>query len=103
MSSERQAARRSREFRFGSDSVARRQARARELDVSAIGAGSGAFFDELIRTNRDKQMTNPGRAASFRSSYVAPAVEYLQGQRARSLMMMELAEATADAHVYSCR
>jgi len=70
------------------------------LDVSSIGVESGAFFDEFIRSNRDKQMTNPGRAGSFRSSRVVPAVEYLQGQRARTMMMMKLAEATADVDVY---
>jgi Asp-tRNA(Asn)/Glu-tRNA(Gln) amidotransferase A subunit family amidase len=70
------------------------------LDVSSIGVESGAFFDEMIRANRDKQMTNPGRAASFRSSRAVPAVEYLQGQRARTLMMMELAKATAEVDVY---
>jgi Asp-tRNA(Asn)/Glu-tRNA(Gln) amidotransferase A subunit family amidase len=70
------------------------------LDVSSIGVESGAFFDEMIRGNRDKQMTNPGRAASFRSSRAVPAVEYLQGQRARTLMMMKLAEATAQVDVY---
>ncbi|SPE42837.1 Amidase [Candidatus Sulfopaludibacter sp. SbA3] len=61
------------------------------IDVSSIGVESGVFFDDLIRTGRDKQMTNPGRANSFRSSRLIPAVEYLQGQRARSMMMMKLA------------
>lgn len=70
------------------------------IDVSSIGVESGVFFDDLIRSGRDKQMTNPGRANSFRSSRVIPAVEYLQGQRARSMMMMKLAEATADVDVY---
>jgi Asp-tRNA(Asn)/Glu-tRNA(Gln) amidotransferase A subunit family amidase len=69
-------------------------------DVSSIGVESGVFFDDLIRSGRDKQMTNPGRANSFRSSRVTPAVEYLQGQRARSMMMAKLAEATADVDVY---
>lgn len=69
-------------------------------DVSSIGVESAVFFDELIRMNRDKQMTNPGRASGFRSSRVVPAVEYLQSQRARSMMMAKLAEATADVDVY---
>jgi Asp-tRNA(Asn)/Glu-tRNA(Gln) amidotransferase A subunit family amidase len=69
-------------------------------DVSSIGVESAVFFDEMIRMNRDKQMTNPGRAAGFRSSRVVPAVEYLQGQRARSMMMAKLAEATAAVDVY---
>ena len=54
----------------------------------------------LIRSGRDKQMTNPGRATGFRSARLIPAVEYLQSQRARSMMMMKLAEATADVDVY---
>ncbi|HEV2448219.1 MAG TPA: amidase, partial [Candidatus Sulfopaludibacter sp.] len=70
------------------------------VDVSSIGVESAVFFDEMIRADRDKKMTNPGRAAGFRSSRVVPAVEYLQSQRARSLMMMKLAEATAGVDVY---
>jgi Asp-tRNA(Asn)/Glu-tRNA(Gln) amidotransferase A subunit family amidase len=70
------------------------------VDVSSIGVESAVFFDELIRTGRDKQLTNPGRANGFRSSRVVPAVEYLQSQRARMMMMMKLAEATADVDVY---
>ena len=70
------------------------------IDVSSIGVESAVFFDDLIRSNGDKRMTNPGRAAGFRSSRVVPAVEYLQSQRARSMMMAKLAEATADVDVY---
>src|SRR5580692_11810556 len=57
------------------------------LDVSAIGVESAVFFDELVRSGRDKQLTTPGRANGFRSSHLVPAVEYLQSQRARSMMM----------------
>jgi Asp-tRNA(Asn)/Glu-tRNA(Gln) amidotransferase A subunit family amidase len=70
------------------------------VDGSAYGVESAVFFDEMIRTNRDKQMTNPGRATTFRTSRFIPAVEYLQSQRARTMMMMKLAEATADVDVY---
>jgi Asp-tRNA(Asn)/Glu-tRNA(Gln) amidotransferase A subunit family amidase len=70
------------------------------VDGSAYGVESAVFFDEMIRTNRDKQMTNPGRATGFRSARLIPAVEYLQSQRARTMMMMKLAEATADVDVY---
>ena len=69
-------------------------------DVSSIGVESAVFFDELIRTDGDKRMTNPGRAAGFRSSRAVPAVEYLQSQRARSMMMAKLADATAHVDVY---
>jgi Asp-tRNA(Asn)/Glu-tRNA(Gln) amidotransferase A subunit family amidase len=70
------------------------------LDASSFGVESGAFFDELIRTGGDKKMTNPPRAAGFRSSRLIPAVDYLQAQRTRTMMMMQLAEATAGVDVY---
>jgi Asp-tRNA(Asn)/Glu-tRNA(Gln) amidotransferase A subunit family amidase len=69
-------------------------------DASSFGVESAVFFDEMIRTGLDKQMTNPGRANSFRSSRLIPAVEYLQAQRARAMMMAKLAEATAEVDVY---
>ncbi len=71
-----------------------------QADAGSFGVESGAFFDELVRSGRDKQMTNTGRANGFRSSRLIPAVEYLQSQRARTMMMMRLAEATADVDVY---
>jgi len=70
------------------------------LEVSSFGVESAVFFDELVRSGRDKELTNPGRANGFRSSRLIPAVEYLQAQRARTMMMMKLAEATADVDVY---
>ncbi len=69
-------------------------------DASGFGVESAVFFDEMIRTGLDKQMTNPARASSFRNSRLIPAVEYLQAQRARAMMMAKLAEATADVDVY---
>ncbi len=69
-------------------------------DAATFAVESAVFFDELVRTGRDKQMTNPTRANGFRSSRLIPAVEYLQSQRARTMMMMKLAEATADVDVY---
>lgn len=70
------------------------------LDSNSFGVESAVFFDELIRTGGDKQMTNPSRASSFRTSRLIPAVEYLQSQRARAMMMAKLAEATAEVDVY---
>ena len=69
-------------------------------DSSGFGVESAAFFDEFIRTGGDKRMTSPARASSFRTSRLIPATEYLQGQRARAMMMAKLAEATADVDVY---
>ena len=69
-------------------------------DLSPIGVESAVFFDELVRTGRDQEMTNPGRASGWRSSRVVPAVEYLQHQRIRMMMMMELAKATEHVDVW---
>jgi Asp-tRNA(Asn)/Glu-tRNA(Gln) amidotransferase A subunit family amidase len=69
-------------------------------DAGGFSVESGAFFDELVRSGNDKKMTNTTRANGFRSSRLIPAVEYLQGQRARTMMMMKLAAATADVDVY---
>jgi Asp-tRNA(Asn)/Glu-tRNA(Gln) amidotransferase A subunit family amidase len=70
------------------------------LDTSSYGVESAVFFEELVRTGRDKQLTNPSRASGWRTSRLTPAVEYLQSQRARTMMMMKLAEATRDVDVY---
>lgn len=69
-------------------------------DTGSFNVESAVFFDELVRSGRDKLLTNPARANGFRSSRLIPAVEYLQSQRARTMMMMKLAEATAEVDVY---
>ena len=69
-------------------------------DALGFNVESAAFFDELVRSGRDKQMTNPGRGSGWRPSRLIPAVDYLQSQRARAMMMAKLAEATADVDVY---
>jgi Asp-tRNA(Asn)/Glu-tRNA(Gln) amidotransferase A subunit family amidase len=70
------------------------------MDVSGFGVESGVFFDETLRSGRDKLLTNGTRANGWRTSRLVPAVDYLQSQRARSMMMMKLAEATAEVDVY---
>ena len=69
-------------------------------DVSASAIESAVFFEELVRTGKDKGLTNPGRSSQWRNNRVTPAVEYLQAQRVRMMMMMKLAEATKDVDVY---
>jgi Asp-tRNA(Asn)/Glu-tRNA(Gln) amidotransferase A subunit family amidase len=69
-------------------------------DVLGFGVESAAFFHEMVATGNDKKMTNPGRAASWRPANLIPAVDYIQSQRARAIMMAKLAEATADVDVY---
>lgn len=69
-------------------------------DVSAINVESATFFDEFMRSGRDKFLTNLGRASGWKGARVLPAVDYLQAQRIRMMMMMKLAEATAHVDVY---
>ena len=69
-------------------------------DVSNFGVESAAFFDEMVRSGGYRQMTNPGRADGFKSAHLIPAVEYLQSQRVRMMMMTELAKATEHVDVY---
>src|SRR5262249_51405633 len=69
-------------------------------DVSASAIESAVFFEELVRTGKDKGLTNPGRSSQWRNNRLTPAVEYLQSQRVRMMMMMKLADATKDVDVY---
>ena len=71
-----------------------------DMDGNSYGVESAVFFDKLVRSGRDHEMTNPGRATGFRSARLIPAVEYLQSQRVRTMMMMKLADATSDVDVY---
>ncbi len=63
---------------------------------SILGIESSAFFDKIppIRTERNPNGRHRG------ASRLVPAVEYIQGQRIRGLMMEALAEATSDFDLY---
>ncbi len=65
-----------------------------------LGAESGASFDEFLRSGRDKELTNKARANGFRSSRLVPAVEYLQAQRIRAMIMQQFAAAVSKFDVY---
>ncbi len=65
-----------------------------------LGAESGASFDEFIRTGRDKDLTNKGRGNGMRQSRVVPAVEYLQTQRVRAMIMRQFAAVVSKYDVY---
>jgi len=71
-----------------------------EMDYSAliyliIRAEGGAAFDELVRSNREDMLTNQGRVSrvnSLRMSRFVPAVEYLQANRHRKLLIERMHE-----------
>ncbi len=67
---------------------------------ASSGAESGAFFDQFLRSGRDKLLTRERRGNGFRRSRVVPAVEYLQGQRVRAMIMREFAAVVSGFDVY---
>ncbi|MFD2246270.1 amidase [Pontibacter ruber] len=70
------------------------------LTISVEGA---AAFDELTRSGRDSLMVQQHKNAwpnSFRSARFVPAVEYLQAQRVRTLMIQEMQKKMKDIDVY---
>lgn len=67
---------------------------------SILGTESGAAFDHWLRSGRLEQMTNRSRSNGFRSSRLTPAIEYLQAQRVRTIVMKEFAAAVSQFDVY---
>jgi len=65
---------------------------------------SAAAFDDLTRIHRDQELNNQGATdwpATFRRSRFVPAVEYIQANRMRTLLMREMAKLfeTIDAYI----
>jgi len=69
-----------------------------QTNVSSLGVESFVYFDEMRRAGKltGSRMGNQNRP----TARLLPAVEYLQQQRLRMIMMTELAEATKDVDVY---
>ena len=68
-----------------------------------LGAEAAAVFDALTRSDGDDLLLNQGENAwpnIFRASRLIPAVEYINANRARRLLMEEYAEKTKDIDVY---
>jgi len=70
------------------------------IEMLNLSVEAAVFFDDLLRSGRDQLLTAKTKADRFRISRMVPAVEYLQSQRMRSIMMQQLAAATADVDVY---
>ena len=63
---------------------------------------AGAFFEELVRSGRDSlmvQQDKQSRANSLRQSRFIPAVEYLQANRHRSVLIERMHEIMKDLDV----
>ncbi|OON70497.1 amidase [Hymenobacter sp. CRA2] len=83
-----------------------------ELELPKLPAGDMTFlltaegaaaFDDLTRSGRDAQMVKQDRNAwpnLFRASRFVPAVEYLQAQRARALLIEDMDARIKDLDAY---
>ena len=67
-----------------------------QSNVGGLGVESTAFFDEHARAGRMKEARGGGR----NGGRLIPAVEFLQSQRVRMMMMQKLADATKHVDVY---
>jgi Asp-tRNA(Asn)/Glu-tRNA(Gln) amidotransferase A subunit family amidase len=70
--------------------------------ASILTAESAAAFDDLTRTNKDDLMKRQVRNAwpnTFRAARFIPAVEYIQANRARTLLMREMAKLPVDVYI----
>ncbi|GAB3199140.1 Asp-tRNA(Asn)/Glu-tRNA(Gln) amidotransferase A subunit family amidase [Pontibacter aydingkolensis] len=75
---------------------------ARELTLT-ISVEGAAAFDELTRSGRDSLLVAQHKNAwptSFRAARFVPAVEYLQAQRVRTLLIQQMHEKLKDIDVY---
>ncbi len=78
-----------------------------EFPVSAISfvlsAEAAAAFDELTRSGKDDLLVRQGRGSwpnTFRQARLIPAVEYIQANRLRTLLMQKMAEQMKDIDVF---
>ncbi|MEJ8757905.1 amidase [Pontibacter sp. H259] len=70
------------------------------LTISVEGA---AAFDELTRSNKDDLLKQQNKGAwpnIFRSGRFIPAVEYVQAQRVRTLLIQQMQEKLKDIDIY---
>jgi Asp-tRNA(Asn)/Glu-tRNA(Gln) amidotransferase A subunit family amidase len=70
------------------------------LNVTSYPVEEATFFDVPLRDGRTRKLLLQSLDQEMREARVVPAVEYLQSQRARMVMMMMLADATKDVDVW---
>ncbi len=68
-----------------------------------LSAESAAAFDDLTRSNRDDLLVRQGQGAwpnTFRTARLIPAVEYIQANRARTLLMQKMDKAVRNVDLF---
>lgn len=68
--------------------------------TAALAVEKAVAHSEFFLSDRPRRMARPELAAGFRAPRLVSAVDYLISQRARTMMMMKLAEATAGVDVW---
>lgn len=70
-----------------------------------LSVEAAAAFDDLTRSNRDDLLTRQNAGAwpnILRKARMVPAVEYVQANRARQLLMQQMARVTEKVDLYIC-
>ncbi|MHC4727064.1 MAG: amidase [Planctomycetota bacterium] len=68
-----------------------------------LGVEAAAAFDELTRSNRDSLLVSQGKGSwpnIFRTARMVTAVEYIQANRLRTLLIKEMEKLMSDIDVY---
>ncbi|MEE2992703.1 MAG: amidase family protein [Gemmatimonadota bacterium] len=68
-----------------------------------LGVEAAAAFDELTRNNRDDLLVRQNKGAwpnTFRKARMIPAVEFIQANRVRTLVMQQMAEVMEQIDVF---
>jgi Asp-tRNA(Asn)/Glu-tRNA(Gln) amidotransferase A subunit family amidase len=68
-----------------------------------LDAEAAAAFDELTRSGKDDLLVRQGRGAwpnSFRQARFIPAVEYIQANRLRTLLMQKMSSVMKEIDVF---
>ncbi len=80
-----------------------------DLPVSSLAfilnAEAATAFDELTRSNRDDELVRQVRNAwpnAFRQARFIPAVEYIQANRVRTLLLQKMEELFGTIDIYVC-
>jgi Asp-tRNA(Asn)/Glu-tRNA(Gln) amidotransferase A subunit family amidase len=70
--------------------------------IQILDVESASAFDEFTRTDLIHQLKNSSWPETFRAARYVPAVEYLQAQRARTLLMQRFEQEFGDLDMYLC-
>jgi len=71
-----------------------------DTELTMLSVESATFHNKLVNSDNWQKLTDKTYMDRNRASRLIPAVDYLQSQRLRAVMMKQLAEATASVDMY---